>query len=249
MDNLIYILFVSVFVPILLMACLVEKKARQPIVFVLIGIFVSVFASEVNGLMVALLPLSTFEITIIVTPITEEILKAFPILLFAVVLSAKKEALFALRRTVLHPVTLAAVLGLFFFFLPIEDKIPKLLTESLGMLSDTVAPLSMVVIGLRLADTRFGRILCERQTYLFLALRHLVLPLAVLLLLKGGALIFPSIDTTVTSIILILAACPAASSATMFAERYGCDAAYAGKLVTISTAISILTMPLLLLLV
>ena len=100
MDNLIYMLFVSIFVPILLMAGLVEKKARQPIIFVLIGIFVSVFASEVNGLMVALLPMSTFEITIIVTPITEEILKAIPILLFAVVLSAKKEALFTASMAV-----------------------------------------------------------------------------------------------------------------------------------------------------
>ena len=100
MDNLIYMLFVSIFVPILLMAGLVEKKARQPIVFVLIGIFVSVFASEVNGLMVALLPMSTFELTIIVTPITEEILKAIPILLFAVVLSAKKEALFTASMAV-----------------------------------------------------------------------------------------------------------------------------------------------------
>ena len=100
MDNLIYMLFVSIFVPILLMAGLVEKKARQPIVFVLIGIFVSVFASEVNGLMVALLPMSIFELTIIVTPITEEILKAIPILLFAVVLSAKKEALFTASMAV-----------------------------------------------------------------------------------------------------------------------------------------------------
>ena len=49
MENLIYILFVSIFVPILLMACLIEKKARQPIIFVLIGIFVSVFAAEING--------------------------------------------------------------------------------------------------------------------------------------------------------------------------------------------------------
>ena len=100
MDNLIYMLFISIFVPILLMAGLVEKKARQPIVFVLIGIFVSVFASEVNGIMVALLPMSTFELTIIVTPITEEILKAIPILLFAVVLSAKKEALFTASMAV-----------------------------------------------------------------------------------------------------------------------------------------------------
>ena len=100
MDNLIYILFVSVFVPILLMACLIEKKARQPIIFVLIGIFVSVFAAEVNGLLQMLLPMSTFEVTIIVTPITEEILKAVPILVFAIVLDAKKEALFTAAMAV-----------------------------------------------------------------------------------------------------------------------------------------------------
>ena len=94
MDNLIYILFVAIFVPILLMTCLVEKKARHPLIFVLIGIFVSVFAAEVNGVMVDLLPLSIFEVTIIVTPISEEILKALPILLFATILSPKKEAVF-----------------------------------------------------------------------------------------------------------------------------------------------------------
>lgn len=100
MDNLIYILFVSVFVPILLMACLLEKKARLPIIFVLIGIFISVFAAEINGFLIDLLPMSTYEITIIVTPITEEILKAIPILVFATVLSAKKEALFTASMAV-----------------------------------------------------------------------------------------------------------------------------------------------------
>ena len=100
MDHLIYILFVSVFVPILLMACLIEKKARQPIIFVLIGIFVSVFAAEVNGLLCVLLPMSTYEITIIVTPITEELLKAIPILVFATAITAKKEALFTASMAV-----------------------------------------------------------------------------------------------------------------------------------------------------
>lgn len=100
MDNLIYILFVSVFVPILLMACLIERKARQPIIFVLIGIFISVFVAEINGLLCALLPMSAYEITIIVTPITEEILKAIPILVFATTLSAKKEALFTASMAV-----------------------------------------------------------------------------------------------------------------------------------------------------
>ena len=84
----------------MLMACLVEKKARQPILFVLIGIFVSVFAAEINGLLIALLPMDTFEVTIIVTPITEEILKAIPVLIYATVISAKKETLFTASMAV-----------------------------------------------------------------------------------------------------------------------------------------------------
>ena len=100
MDDLIYILFTSVFVPILLMACLIEKKSRLPITFVLIGIFVSLFAAELNGLLRNVLPMSTFEITIIVTPISEEILKALPILVYAVALSAKKESLFTASMAV-----------------------------------------------------------------------------------------------------------------------------------------------------
>ena len=94
MDNLIYILFVAIFVPILLMTCLVEKKARHPLVFVLIGIFLSVFASEINAYLRNILPMTPFEVTIIVTPISEEILKALPILFFASILTPKKEAVF-----------------------------------------------------------------------------------------------------------------------------------------------------------
>ena len=100
MDSLIYILFVAIFIPILLMACLVEKKARHPIIFVLIGIFLSVFASEINAYLRSVLPMDTFEITIVVTPITEEILKALPILFFAVVIVPKKEALFTASMAV-----------------------------------------------------------------------------------------------------------------------------------------------------
>ena len=94
MDDMIYILFISIFVPILLMANLIERKARLPIIFVLVGIFISVFASEVNGILRIALPLSNYELTIIVTPMTEEFLKALPILFYAVFISDKAEVLF-----------------------------------------------------------------------------------------------------------------------------------------------------------
>ena len=94
MDNMIYILFVSISIPLLLMALLMEKKARLPISFMLIGIFVSVFASEVNGLLSQWLSMDVYSKTIIVTPVTEELLKALPILYYAVVISDKRERLF-----------------------------------------------------------------------------------------------------------------------------------------------------------
>ena len=94
MDNMIYILFISISIPLLLMALLMEKKARLPILFMLIGIFVSVFASEVNGLLSKLLSMDMYSKTVIVTPVSEELLKALPILYYAVVISDKRERLF-----------------------------------------------------------------------------------------------------------------------------------------------------------
>ncbi|MEE0896664.1 MAG: hypothetical protein U0L88_03440, partial [Acutalibacteraceae bacterium] len=72
MDNMIYILFISISIPLLLMALLMEKKTRLPISFMIIGIFVSVFASEVNGLLSNLLTMDTYSMTVIITPVSEE---------------------------------------------------------------------------------------------------------------------------------------------------------------------------------
>lgn len=94
MDNIIYILFVSVSIPLLLMTLLVEKKARLPVAFMLIGIVVSVFASEINGLLSKALSMDMYSITVIVTPVSEELLKALPLLYYAIVISDNRERLF-----------------------------------------------------------------------------------------------------------------------------------------------------------
>lgn len=91
---MIYILFVSIFVPLLLMMLIVEKKARLPVVFVLVGMFVAVLASEVNGFIYRLFVNDMYEMTVTVAPITEEMLKALPVLFFAIAISDKKEELF-----------------------------------------------------------------------------------------------------------------------------------------------------------
>ena len=161
---------------------------------------------------------------------------------------AKKHSEASFKKALLHPVTIAAALGLVFFFTPLNTYLEKadIIMEGLTMLKNLVAPLSMVVIGLRLADINFKGFFRDKNLYVFLALRHLILPLAVAFIMRLLMLAVP-IDNDVFFSIVIMASAPAASSATMFAEKYDCDAAYVSKLVSLSTILSIATMPLVML--
>ncbi len=154
-------------------------------------------------------------------------------------------------KALLHPVTIAAAVGLIFFIFGLKNYIPDMIWglayDTLSHLKNLVAPLSMVVIGLRIPDISFRGMHKDRQLYLFLLLRHILLPVCVLGILKAAALVpFFDIPEAVAPVVLILAATPAASSATMFAEKYDCDATYVSRLVTVSTLLSIVTMPLIL---
>lgn len=95
MDSLIYTLFVCIFIPQLLLALMLEKKSRFPMIFALIGMYIALLVSEFNGFLLSVLDMDTYQMTITVTPVTEELFKAIPVLFFAVVISDKREKLLA----------------------------------------------------------------------------------------------------------------------------------------------------------
>ena len=160
---------------------------------------------------------------------------------------AKREV--SLSKVVFHPVTLASVIGLICLISGVKSTGfisigLSVIPESMDMLRALVAPLSMVVIGIRLAKIDFKGFINDGYMYVFFLLRHFALPFAVLGLMKLAILVgIPLSDATVT-VVTILASTPAASSATMFAEKYNCDAQYTSRLVAVSTILCILTMPL-----
>ena len=119
----------------------------------------------------------------------------------------------------------------------------KFAVEVLDSLKALVAPLSMVVLGLRIAEIDFRGFFKQKDLYVFLALRHVVLPVLVFAVMRVFA-IAVDVHIDVITTVIIMASAPAATSATMFAEKYDCDAAYVSKLVVVSTILSILTMPL-----
>lgn len=95
MENMIYILFICMFVPLLLSIPLIQKSSRGIMIFILIGISAALFISEVNGIMLQLFGYDTLFVTTTITPATEEITKAIPILIYAFVITDKREKLLA----------------------------------------------------------------------------------------------------------------------------------------------------------
>ncbi|MBQ8175266.1 MAG: AEC family transporter [Clostridia bacterium] len=148
------------------------------------------------------------------------------------------------KKVLFHPTTVATVIGLIFFFLPIDGYVPSLCIEALNMLKQLVAPLSMIIIGLRLTEIKLKGMFRDPYLYQFLALRLLILPAIVFLIMKAFSLLGLPVNEIVMTVILVSASTPAATATSMFAEKFDGNAAYAGKLVAISTILSILSMPI-----
>ena len=91
MDNLIYILFICIVAPLLLMMFMLRKRSRLIVGYMLVGIFVSLFVSELNTILLNLLNGDDLYVTTTITPISEEIAKSAPVLFYALVFSDKKD--------------------------------------------------------------------------------------------------------------------------------------------------------------
>lgn len=96
MDYLIYILAICISAPLILMMIIADNKTRNLLGFMIIGIYIAVFASEVNAVLRNIFSdsLDLFHLTTSVTPVCEEILKALPILFVVVFVTDKPNVLF-----------------------------------------------------------------------------------------------------------------------------------------------------------
>ena len=115
------------------------------------------------------------------------------------------------------------------------------------MLKNTVAPMSMMIIGMRLADLKLKGAFMDKYLYEGLVLRLLVFPLGAFGLLAVCKLL-GFYDPTGFTVILVCASTPVASATCMFAEKFGSDATSASKFVSVSTVLSLVTMPIMALL-
>ena len=93
MDNLTYIAFIAMTVSLGMMLPLMEKKVRRLVIFMIVGMFSCLFVSELNHILLDAYNNDMFYVTTTITPVTEEIVKALPILYFAIVITDDRRVL------------------------------------------------------------------------------------------------------------------------------------------------------------
>ena len=91
MANLTYILYISIGIPLVMMLGMLRGKSRRLVLFMIIGVTICLLASEVNPITAALVSDDELYITTTITPITEELLKALPILFYACTFSDSRQ--------------------------------------------------------------------------------------------------------------------------------------------------------------
>ena len=82
--------------PLLLTLPLMKGASRRVMLYLIIGICVSLFISEINGRILIAFNNQMILVTTTFTPITEEIIKALPVLIYAFLFSDDREKLLPL---------------------------------------------------------------------------------------------------------------------------------------------------------
>lgn len=142
-----------------------------------------------------------------------------------------------------NPLVLSLLLGILIFCF--EFPVPAIASDLLAALAALNAPLAMVILGVYLAQTDAKTLFNDPHLYVVAAVRLVLIPLLTILVLK----LLPAQYAAITTTLVIVAAAPIGSNVAVYAQKLGKDYAYAVRGVCLSTLLSAITMPLLMLLV
>ena len=141
------------------------------------------------------------------------------------------------RSMLVNPGTISIAVGAALLFSGL--RLPVAVNHAVSFLADMNTPLAMVVIGAQLAAADLPAVFRQPRLYLAAGLRLAAIPLLTALLLlplrlSGGFY----------CAMVLLSAVPTAGITSLFAQRFGRDTVLAGQLITLSTLLSIVTLPL-----
>jgi hypothetical protein len=145
---------------------------------------------------------------------------------------------------VFNPNTIATVIGLAFFILSV--KLPDIIVKPLSELGSANTWLSMLYIGAMLVFSNVGDLLKKRSLYIISFNRLILVPAILVSLFFLYSIVAGNPpDKLVSSVIILEASMPCMASVVIMAREFGADDTLAVGNVFISTILSIVTLPLL----
>ena len=137
--------------------------------------------------------------------------------------------------------------GVVLFFTKI--RLPEIVDQSLSSVGSMIGPASMIVTGMLIAEMNLRNIFENVKVYFISFLRLVVIPVISLAILKISGLVNIHPDGKKLLLIVFLAVItPSASTITQMCQVYGNDSKYASAINVMTTLLSIITMPLMVLL-
>jgi hypothetical protein len=145
-------------------------------------------------------------------------------------------------KKIINPGVGASVIGFILFITAVP--LPEFMTGTIDAIGNTCVPLSMLTIGATLSELPLQKMFSDIGIYILSVVRLLVMPLLTLVLVKY---IFQIDQMWLIAIPVIMAGMPIATNTVLMAIEYKNDAHLASQTVLISTLLSCLSIPLLIL--
>ena len=140
------------------------------------------------------------------------------------------------KKILINPGVLGAAAAALLFFLKIQ--LPDIALTPIRYLAALNTPVPMLVIGYHLSKTNFSRYLKDKAVYVVLLLRLVGIPLAALFIMRACG-----VSGEILIACVIASSAPTAATTTMFATKFGRDIDLSVGLVSSTTVVSIVTMP------
>jgi len=160
---------------------------------------------------------------------------------FGVWLYTGKTSKKSIAKAMLNPAVFSVFVSCVLYFCRIN--LPELLLTPVTSIAAMNTPLAMIVIGCYLSRANILEALKDTKMYLCLALRLVAVPLVMIGIFKLLSIFGVPLDSTIASVLIIVACCPAAGNTAILAGLFGADERLGAKLVATSTLVSIITIP------
>jgi predicted permease len=157
-----------------------------------------------------------------------------------VMLYTGEKKLKSIRKAVANPALVAVFIGVILFVFSIRLPLP--IESSLKLVGSTTTPISMIIIGSMLAEMDVKSIFSDLSIYYATCIRLIIVPMIIYVVLK-----LLKVDEMLLNICVLLQAMPAAVTAAIIAEKYEGDAHLASQCVFITTILSGITIPIIIL--